>query len=82
MAWPVWITPRARQDVVDLATYIGRSSPEAAERFFDEFDRLYEQLATSRELGQQFPISNPRLEGLRLLRIPRFPNHLALCSDR
>ncbi len=80
MADSVWITPRARQDIVDSATFIGRENVDAANRFFDQFDQLCDLLATTPEVGSQFPVANPRLQGMRVLRVPTFPNHLAFFS--
>ena len=77
MADSVWLTPRARRDIVELATFIGRENLQAADRFFDQVDQLCDLLAASPEVGSLFSVANPRLQGMRVLRISTFPNHLA-----
>jgi toxin ParE1/3/4 len=76
MARSVWVTPRALQDVADLAVYIGRNNATAAGNFLDAFDRLCEMVSQWPETGAPVRFANPRLAGLRVLRLPAFPNHL------
>ena len=77
MADSVWITPRAHRDIVELATFIGRENLQAADRFFDQVDQLCDLLATTPMVGSHFSVANPRLQGMRVLQVPTFPNHLA-----
>jgi toxin ParE1/3/4 len=76
MARTIWILPRTRRDIVDLATHIGGQSPAAAERFFDCSAKLIEQLARSPHIGHRFQSINPLLDGVRVSTIPGFANHL------
>jgi plasmid stabilization system protein ParE len=84
MAGSLWISPQAELDIAELAMYIGRQSVDAADRLFTEFYALADRLAEFPELGQEFPTSHPRLRGLRVVRVPHFPNHLVfyLCKAK
>lgn len=77
MIRPIWISPRAEQDIVQLATYIGRDSGDAANRFLDAVDQLFDRIAQSPKIGQVFGVPNPRLAGMRASRVIGFLNHLA-----
>jgi toxin ParE1/3/4 len=76
MAGSLWISPQAELDIAELAMYIGRQSVDAADRLFTEFYALADRLAEFPAIGQEFPTSHPRLRGLRVVRVPHFPNHL------
>ena len=82
MAGSLWISPQAQRDVAELAIYIGRQSIASADRLFEEFYSLADRLAAFPGLGQAFPTSHTRLEGLRVARIPHFPNHLVFYLPR
>ena len=53
LKWPIesGIRPRVRLDVVEQATYIGKDSILAANRFLDASEVTFEFLAESPELG-------------------------------
>jgi len=76
------IRPRARLDVVELATYIGKDSVLAANRFLDASEATFGFLAESPHLGAAYPTRNQRLCGLRVFRVEGFPNHLAFYLNR
>lgn len=78
----VGIRPRARLDVVDLATRIGRDSVTAANRFLDACEATFDFLARSPQIGGIYPTKNPRLVDLRVFRVKGFPNHLAFYLER
>ena len=82
MANRVDIRPRARLDVVELATYIGNDSVLAANRFLDASEATFEFLAESPQIGAIYPTKNVRLRGLRVFRVTGFPNHLAFYLER
>lgn len=44
-------TPQARQDLIEIYTYIGYDNPSAAERVFDAVQAKAESLAESPRLG-------------------------------
>lgn len=76
------IRPRARLDVVELATYIGKDTIFAADGFLNASTALFEFLAKSPQVGAVYPTKNKRLQGLRLFRVLGFPNHLAFYLER
>jgi toxin ParE1/3/4 len=78
----IGIRPQARMDVVELATYIGRDSVTAADRFLDACEATFDFLAESPEIGGVYPTTNSRLIGLRVFWVRDFPNHLALYVER
>jgi plasmid stabilization system protein ParE len=82
MADSYWISPQVQRDLVELAKYLARHSVESADRLFDEFYGLVDRLAEFPGLGQQFPTLNERLEGLRVVRVPHFPQHLVFYLSR
>ena len=73
----IGIRPRARLDVVELTTYIGKDSVLAANAFLDACEATFEFLADSPQIGGFFPTQNRRIAGLRVFRVKGFPNHLA-----
>ncbi|MDA1051909.1 MAG: type II toxin-antitoxin system RelE/ParE family toxin [Planctomycetota bacterium] len=78
----VGIRPRARLDVVELATYIGKDSIAAANRFLDACEATFELLAESPRIGGIHLTKNRRLADLRVFRVRGFPNHLAFYLER
>jgi toxin ParE1/3/4 len=67
-------TPLAEQDVVELALYIHRNNPRAAERFLQAFDRTIVALADTPGLGTARDC--PRTKGLRMWRVRGFEKYL------
>jgi len=82
MANKAGIRPQARLDVIELATYIGKDSVLAANRFLDASEATFDLLAETPQLGAIYPTKNHRLRGLRVFRVKGFPNHLAFYLDR
>ena len=82
MANSIGIRPRARLDVVELAAYIGKDSVTTANRFLGACEATFECLAESPQIGAIYPTKNPRLSGLRVFRVKRFPSHLAFYVER
>jgi toxin ParE1/3/4 len=76
------IQSQARSDIVELAVYIGRDSVRAANRFLDATDETFAMLAQQPFLGAEYPTSNPRLTGIRVFRVKKFPNRLAFYFAR
>ena len=54
----VW-TPQAREDLIDIYTYIGLDNPSAAERVFDSVQSRAELLAEYPRLGLRRPDIRP-----------------------
>jgi len=76
------IQSQARRDIVELAVYIGRDSIAAANRFLDATDATFDMLARQPFLGGEYPTRNPRLKGIRVVRMKKFPNHLVFYFGR
>lgn len=78
----IGIRPRARLDVVELATRIGKDSVLAANQFLDSSKETFAFLAEHPRIGAFYPTKNERLPGLRVFRVRKFPNHLAFYLQR
>ncbi len=78
----IGIRPRARLDVVELASYIGKDNVTAANRFLDACETTFEFLLQSPQIGAIYCTKNPRLAALRVFRVRGFPNHLAFYLER
>ncbi len=82
MIHEIRIQSQARSDVVRLAVYIGRDSERAANRFLEATDKTFTMLARQPLLGAEYVTKNPRLNGIRVFRVKKFPNHLAFYFPR
>jgi toxin ParE1/3/4 len=71
--------PKARQELEDIAVYIGAHLPSAARRFLDAAELAYAMLARIPEIGSRWHSETPRFRGLRFLPIPRYPNYVIFC---
>jgi toxin ParE1/3/4 len=71
--------PVAERDLEDTAVYIGRNSRPTATRFLIAAEATLARLASMAGMGASFPLTNPRLQGLRHHPIRGFPNHLIFC---
>ena len=78
----IGIRPKARMDVVELATYIGKDNVTAANRFLDACEATFEFLVKSPQIGAIYRTKNPRLVDLRVFRVKGFPNHLTFYLER
>jgi len=76
------IESRAHADIVELATYIGRDSAVAANRFLEAVRATFAILARQPLLGARYETKNPRLTGVRIFRVKKFPNHLVFYIAR
>jgi toxin ParE1/3/4 len=70
------ILPKAEEDVIEIASYIGADSPAAADRFADAFERACELLVSMPELGHLQAFAHPELEGLRSFPVKGFEKYL------
>lgn len=50
----IW-SPQARADIRDIYVQIGREQPQAAERFYDRFQRIASLLMDQPRLGMRHP---------------------------
>ncbi|HEY9603482.1 MAG TPA: type II toxin-antitoxin system RelE/ParE family toxin [Allocoleopsis sp.] len=70
------ITPRASQDIDEHFAYIAQNNSDAALRFFDAVRQTCARLAQMSGLGRPYPVTNPRLEGLRKWQVKGFEKYL------
>ena len=66
--------PRARQDLIDLALYIGRRDPTAAERLLNAVERSERMLVDMPGIGSTRDYGP--IEGMRMWPVPGFRKHL------
>ena len=77
MATEIRILSQPRTDIVELAVYIGRDDISAASRFLGATEETFAMLAQQPLLGAEHTTKKSRLEGIRVFRVKKFPNHLA-----
>ena len=68
--------PRSRLDLVEIALYIGRDNPTAADEFLREVERQIQQLAQMPGMGARCGFRSKPLSGLRKWCIPRYRNYI------
>ncbi len=76
MAAEIRILSQARTDIVELAVHIGQDDISVASRFLDATDETFALLARQPFIGTKYVTKTPRLEGIRVFRVKKFPNHL------
>lgn len=68
---------QAKLDLINHAVYlVTERSPETAERFVDEAEAAFTQLAGQPQMGWQRTFRNRRLSGLRVWRVKEFTDYL------
>ena len=68
---------QAADDRITIAEYIARNtSVEMAHKFLHAVEAAYSDIADMPGIGSLRAYKNPRLSGLRMLPLRRFPNHL------
>lgn len=68
---------QARQDILELVSYIATDNPRAAAALYDAFERmLATTLAVTPDIGRPYASEHPRLQGVRVIPIGRFKNYL------
>lgn len=72
----VRIRPRASSEIDELADYIARDSTSAAMRFLDALQKTFDVIDEHPGIGSLRYAHLPMLEGLRVLAVPSFENHL------
>ena len=76
MSVPVIVTPRAGQDIVEIADYLANQSLETAMRFLDQTEASFERLGQMPELGTVCQVRHTEILDTRVWRVAGFPNHL------
>jgi toxin ParE1/3/4 len=68
---------RARQDILELVSYVAVDNPGAAAALYEAYERiLATALATTPGIGRPYASRHTRLKGVRAIPIGRFRNHL------
>ena len=68
--------PKARQELEDIAVFIGRRSPSAALRLLAAARKTFDALAAMPEMGAVWETENIRFQGLRHFPIVRYPSYV------
>jgi len=69
-------TNQARKDLAEIAAYYGEQSGELELRFIDAAEDALEKLLLMPEKGAMREYFHPKLHGLRMWPIPKFPKIL------
>jgi len=72
----VSVTPRADEDLDELANYIANDNLQAALRFLEAARRTFRRLGETPGIGSPCVFQNSRLTGIRRWPIKSFENHL------
>lgn len=70
------LKPQAREDIKQIAAYIGENNPKAGTAFRQTLQNIYEVLLDLPEIGSVRNFRNPEMKGLRMLPVPKFKNYL------
>jgi toxin ParE1/3/4 len=81
-AKPIRIRPRASSDIDELADYIAHDNLDAAIRFMDSLQNTLELIGGQPRIGSLRYAHLPMLEGLRVLAVSGFGNHLVFYIER
>jgi toxin ParE1/3/4 len=65
----------ARRDLREIALFLGRDSPRAADRFLAAVERTSQQLLATPELGSRWEGGEPTLPGLRMKQVRGFTKY-------
>ena len=69
-------THQVREDLIAIYAYVYKRSPRAAERVFDAIEASIRALLETPEIGRRWESRDPRLEGMRVVVVTRYPNYL------
>jgi len=65
--------PQARNDIIEQADYLARTSMNASDRFLQATQKAFRTIAERPGIGSPRDFGNPQLLGLRMFLIPGFP---------
>ena len=68
--------PKARQELEEIAVYIGMRRRSAIKRFLAAARKTYDTLAAMPEIGALWNAEDPKFQELRYFSIPRYPNYV------
>lgn len=68
---------QARQDILELVTYIAADNPRAAAALYDAYERIVATtLAETPDIGRPYRSTEARLQGVRVVSVGRFRSYL------
>lgn len=73
--------PRARRDLVETAAWLGERNPDAALRFLAAVEATLAAVADAPGIGAARQYEDPRLAGLRMLRVRGFARYLVFYRE-
>lgn len=79
---PVRVRPHADAEIETLADYIAGENVDAALRFLDATETTFDRLSEPLGIGSPRYAHLPVLEGLRVLAVSGFDNHLIFYVER
>jgi toxin ParE1/3/4 len=69
-------TGLAEVDLLEHLDYISVDNPDAALRLIEAVEQAFERLSEMPEIGSIREFANPRLSGVRMWPVPKFPRYL------
>ncbi len=69
-------TPKARRDIIEIATTLGRTSPATEDRFLDALEATLSRLARNPEIGPIVDFASHEPTDLRYALVQRFRNYV------
>jgi plasmid stabilization system protein ParE len=69
-------TPRAQNDVIEIAVYLGKINPRLVERFYQALAQTFMALTEMPHLGAPREFPDARLHNLRQWPVQNFKNYL------
>lgn len=69
-------TKQVRDDLIEIYGFLYERSPHAAERVFDAIEAAIRALQEKPSIGRQWASFDPRLAGMRVLVVTKYPSYL------
>jgi toxin ParE1/3/4 len=70
------LTPEAEHEIEGLAAHIAENDIDAALRFYEEIEQTFAKLSELPGMGAPRHFRNPRLVGIRMWPVSKFPERL------
>ncbi len=67
---------RARQDILEIISYIASDNPGAAGALYEAYERILKHLEETPDMGRPYASSYPQLRRVRAVAIGRFRRYL------
>jgi toxin ParE1/3/4 len=76
MSFRVLQRARARQDILEIISYIASDNRSAAAALYEAYERVLQHLEETPEMGRPYASNDPRLGRIRAAPIGRFRRYL------